>query len=351
MKLRKRLRRVPETILLFIAANTIPWLPRSAVCGLASFLGRLFYRFDRRHRRIAYANLEVAFGERLNAAEIDRITRAMFRSQALVLLDMFWFYRRTHQRLDRWSKTDAAFDAMLREKCPVLVTGHISNWEIVSLVCGLRGGRFTSIYMEQKNSYATRMLNNLRQKTGSKIVKREGGLRGLLKSMREGRGTGLLLDQNTLPDDGGIFVPFFGLPAPVSNITGVFIEKVPQSQIFMVWCAADARGVYHVHARNPFPDGMPQLSRDEITARVTSELERIIRDNPEHWVWTYKRWRFYRPEDDRSRFPFYSESYESYVRYRRLVNNYRKAKAALDAANEAERRKRRERKLKAESGK
>ncbi len=344
MKLRKRLRRIPEALLVLLASYSIPFLSRRAICSLSRLLGRCFYKFDGRHRRIGLANLNIAFGDSISPERKHDILRAMFRSQALTLLDLLWFRRKTKARLRNWVVCDASFDMVFDVPSAVLVTAHLSNWEVISLTCGLRGGRFTSIYMEQKNRFVTKLLNDLRTKTGSKIVKREGGLRALLKSMKEGRGTGLLLDQNTLPYEGGVFVPFFGVPAPVSNISGVFVERV-NAKLYMVWCTADDQGRYQLFAKDPYPDGMPMgADRKDITAHLTLELESIIRQNPDFWTWGYKRWRFCREEDDKSLFPFYVESYESYIRYIQLVQNYQKAKAALDAVNEEERLKRIQRK-------
>ena len=354
MKILKRLRRIPEAGLVLLAGWGIPLLSRRAIHGFAGFIGRLLYRFDRKHYDIAVANLDLAFAGKLSDEEKDTLIRQVFRNQALVMLDLFWFNRDTHKRLVKYVKCDESFDAVLDAYSPVLVTAHISNWEVISLMCGLRGGRFTSIFMKQKNKAANRLLNELRQKTGSKIVKREGGLRALLQSMKEGRGTGLLLDQNTLPHEGGVFVPFFGVPVPVSNVTGVFMKRA-NAKLFMVWCVPDDDGIYRIYARDPYPNGAGNAKREDITARVTLELESIIRDNPAHWIWTYKRWRFYRDSDERSLFPAYAESYSSYVRYLNLKHNYAKAKesgdpdaiaaswAELDAVNQEERRKRRRR--------
>jgi len=57
---------------------------------------------------------------------------------------------------------------------------------------------------------------------------------------------------------------------------------------------------------------------EEIAARATQELETIIRENPQFWLWSYKRWCFYRESDDKDRYPFYRKSYEDTMRRRAL---------------------------------
>jgi lauroyl/myristoyl acyltransferase len=43
----------------------------------------------------------------------------------------------------------------------------------------------------------------------------------------------------------------------------------------------------------------------ELTRRITEELEHVLRARPEHWLWTYKRWKYVPAGDDPERYPFY----------------------------------------------
>jgi lauroyl/myristoyl acyltransferase len=35
-------------------------------------------------------------------------------------------------------------------------------------------------------------------------------------------------------------------------------------------------------------------------------VEELVREHPDQWLWTYKRWKR-RPTEERGRFPFYSK--------------------------------------------
>jgi KDO2-lipid IV(A) lauroyltransferase len=335
MKLRKRLRRIPEAGLVIFAKHAIPLLPRRAVVALAHFLGGAAYRFSPKLRRIAAANIDVAFGDSKSAAEKKLINRLSFNNFSILLLDLFWFGKHTEARLDKYLKFDASFDAVFKIRSAIIITAHIGNWEMIAVGCGHRGYPLTSVAMPIKNSFVNQELLALRTCTGSRIVSRTGALRDVLKALKNGRGTELVMDQNTLPEEGGIFVPFFGLPAPVSNIPGTLLSR-SKSKIVTAWCVPDKNGVYTAYAGSPYPaDDASDMKREEITARMTRELEDVIRNNPSFWLWSYKRWRFYRETDDCSKFPFYSESYEGYAGYLALVKKYDSAKAAADEALQA----------------
>ena len=337
MKLRKRLRRIPEAGLVVFAKHAIPLLSRRGVMSLSRFFGLCAYLFSPKLRNIAAANIDIAFGSDLSESEKKSINRESFNNFSLVLLDLFWFNKHTSERLDKYVKYDKSFEVVFDIPSAIILTAHIGNWELIAAGCGSRGYPLTSIAMPIKNRFVNRELKILRTKTGSAVAGREGAVREVLKALKEGRGTELALDQNTLPADGGVFVPFFGVPVPVSNILGVLLAKA-KSKIVVSWCVPDERGCYVVYAHEPYPvSDAAEMSGDEITVEMTREVEAVIRDNPKFWVWSYKRWRFYRETDDIRRFPFYAESYEGYVRYLALVKKYEtaKTKAAADDALQA----------------
>src|SRR3972149_8887552 len=67
-------------------------------------LGGLGYRLLKKHRKIALANLELAFGKTLSGAERERIAKAVFRNLATMLFEFTripWLGRSDVERLRR----------------------------------------------------------------------------------------------------------------------------------------------------------------------------------------------------------------------------------------------------------
>ncbi len=203
----------------------------------------------------------------------------------------------------------------------------------MSVGCGDQGYPLTSVAMPLRNQFADRELNILRQKTGCSIVARKGALRSVIKAIKGGRGTLLGIDQNTLPEEGGVFVPFFGLEVSASNAVGVLRSAV-SSKVYLTWCVADEKGHYTAYAK-PALELCDEMSREDVTAKVMRELEGVISENPSFWLWSYKRWRFYRSCDEKGAYPFYAESYERYSEHCKLENKYFELLAEADEARQA----------------
>ena len=301
--IRKQLRAIFEVLLAWLAWCVIPWMPRACVLGLARFGGALGWCFARRERKVSLANLELAYGETLSKEERIAIGKSAFQSFALTLLDLFWFSRFTSSRYRRYTHIDPKMAHILQMAPFIGVTGHLGNWEILSMMFGMEGNPMTAVAMPLKNQFVDRMLSRLRKRTGSYPVPRSGAVRALLGALRSNRPIGLLLDQNTRPDEGGIFIPFFGLPVTVSNAVGLLAQKT-QAPIVVVIAVADKRGIYHFVCSDVVTS--EGRTAEELTCAVTRQLELMIREYPHYWLWSYKRWRYYRDQDDASRYPYYA---------------------------------------------
>jgi len=117
----------------------------------------------------------------------------------------------------------------------------------------------------------------------------------------------VLIDQSATRFRRGVWLDFFGLPVFNTAASGLLALKTG---------AGILGGVAY-----PLPDGRVKLSygpeitftptgNDEADIRAINQeclkyCEGVIRENPELWMWCYKRWG-YRPTPEQGRFPSYS---------------------------------------------
>jgi len=285
----------------------IPLLSRESVIRLANGAGWLAFRLSRRDRRIALANLDLAFGETLSKIEKRRLVQRSFTSFVLTGLDYFWFSCDREKRLRDWVVVHNENWPWMRREAMVAVTAHYGNWEVLGWLTISNGATVGSVAKPVKNPLIDAEVNRLRTQSGQVIVPREGALKSLVRILKGGGTVALLLDQDTLPAEGGAFVPFFGVPVPISTAgAGLALKlKIP---ILMAYCTSDAKGVYHCYAREFWmPEDIRDLSAEQVTARIAASLELQIRNEPAYWLWSYKRWKRRLPGFDPARYPFYAD--------------------------------------------
>jgi KDO2-lipid IV(A) lauroyltransferase len=289
----------------------IPPLSRGVVLALARGLAALAWLVARRERRIGLANLDVAFGDTLTADNKRAILRESFRTFALMLLDVFWFAKHTAARVERWVEWRDTPDALWQRRATVGVTAHMGNWELLGQVMSLRGHPLVSVAMPLANPAVDELFLRIRTDNGQQIIPRQGAVRQLLRALRDQRKIGVLLDQNTLPAEGGQFVEFFGVPVPVSAAGSVLGLKTG-AQFLFGYCLAQPDGRYRLVITEHFTPDPPSPGADEaatiaaLTQRTAAVLERDVRAHPGQWLWMYKRWKFIPPGADPARYPFYA---------------------------------------------
>jgi Kdo2-lipid IVA lauroyltransferase/acyltransferase len=307
-KLWRNFRMTFEVGLFRLGLLIVPRLPRRWVLALARGAGCVAYRVARRDRRIALANLDLAYGNGLSGREKAAIARQAFTTFARMLLDSFWFGRKTAERLRRYVEVEESLAVWLRGGPFVGVTAHFGNWEIMGEIAALSGARLASVVKPIRNPSIDGRLNRLRQRTGQRAVARAGALRTLVRHLKEGGSVALVLDQDTRVAEGGVFVSFFGVPVPMSNAAAILAPRM-NAPIVAAFCKALDHGRYRCYARPPLmPDALRSLTPEQITQRIAEFLEAEIRSDPGQWLWMYKRWKRKQPGFDPAQYPFYADS-------------------------------------------
>ena len=297
-----------ELRLFELALAVVPRLPRRVVLFLARWSGRAAWYLAHRDRRIALANLRLAFGDSLTDRQRVRLVRQCFQRVALTALDLLWFSRDTRRRLAQYVTLDESLAKWIRQGGPyVAVTAHFGNWEMLGPFAAMQGLPLTSVAKPLRNIEIDERVTAFRTAMGQVIVPREGALRALLRVLKSKGVVALALDQDTRPADGGTFVPFFGVPVPVSNAAAMLALRLGVP-VLPGFCRAEPGGYYRGYAREALmPADFAGDTEEALTARITAEIEAEIRATPDQWLWSYKRWKRRQPGFDPARYPYYAD--------------------------------------------
>jgi KDO2-lipid IV(A) lauroyltransferase len=191
----------------------------------------------------------------------------------------------------------------------ILLTGHLGNWEVLGCALALKGFPPVSVATPIKNPVVDGIVQGLRTVTGQRIIARQGAVRGMLKTLRDGGRVALLQDQNVRIHEGGVHLEFFGVPAATSPAAGMLAARLGVP-VVMGFCLPEADGRYRIYAPSPplraDPSAAVEAEAIRMTERILREYEKAIGAHPDCWLWMYKRWKNRRPGDDPARYPFYT---------------------------------------------
>lgn len=300
-------------------------LPARWVLVLGNGIAWALMRVDGRGRKIAHQNLDVVFGDTLDAKRRREIVRSSYRESVRAVLLLLHLHPMTAERWHRWSDLpeDAHDDPRLAEmirRGAVLVSGHIGNWE---LLLGMRTAfpeipETVFVAETLTRGVAQRIIEHLRSH-GVVAAMRKGGSRLVMNTVRRGGVAAVLADRNVRGVHGGIYVPFLGLPARTTPLPAWLAVRndVP---LHPVLCLPMPDGRYKVWLGPDLTvnldEGMDANERlVEVTRRINHVLSAVIRERPESWNWMLKRFKG-RPTEERGRYPAYS-SYDPDSKSRR----------------------------------
>ena len=262
--------------------------------------------FARGTRRVALANLDLAFGVDLSFAKKKRLVRDSMQTMARTALDMFWFSRHTEERIATWVRSDPMVAEYGRTVPLIGVTAHFGNWEMLGRWLITHGHPIAAVAAPLINPGVERIFNRSRLAGGLQIIPQSGAVRGLLKALKQKKHLALVIDQNVKPADGGLFVNFFGLPVPMSGAPAMFAARTG-TPLIVFFCRSCPDGSYLVYANPPFAAESLNGDAGLITQKLAAQFEREIRQHPEQWAWMYKRWKHVPPGHSRVGFPFYAK--------------------------------------------
>jgi KDO2-lipid IV(A) lauroyltransferase len=303
----KRFRYRLEWIGVVFATKLIPLLSRKACFYFAGFLGAVISIFDRKGRKVALSNLEVAFGQQYSSGERRKILRHSFQCFAQTMLDLFWSPRLTPENFRRYIKLEN-FEETERgtgsERSIIIACFHYGNFEWLSLACGFLGLTGTIISEEFKNSLLDPIFKRIREQAGHELIPRERGIVRLYKVLRRKGRTALLVDLTIPPKEGAVAIDCFGLKTSVTA-AHAWLHQRTGTPIIPAHSEPLPDGCYRI-VFHPQIDNRKTMTLQQIAQACWNSFEPYARKNPSPWLWMYKHWR-YRPANADRPYPFYAQ--------------------------------------------
>ena len=276
-----------EYVLFRIVAGIIGALPldfASAVSGrIWRFLAPWLPRQQRAHEGLALAFPELSFAER------ERILSAMWDNLGRTFAEFFHLPQILAEERITFEAPEK-FDAILKRGPFIVCSLHLGNWELAG-VAGLRLKLpMTGVYQALTNPLVDRWTYEKRRPffPGGLFDKSPATSRALIRLARAGGYTSFIAD---LREGRGADVPFFGRPA-LSNPFPALLARVAGLPLY----AVRVKRVGGVHfSVNIEPVEVP-VSEDRdadvlsATAALQARFEEFIRETPEQWMWSHRRW-------------------------------------------------------------
>lgn len=270
--------------------------------GILYFFTDIFYFFIYYligyRKKVIFQNLRNSFPEK-SEREIKSIAQKFYRHFTDLLAEGVKNLSISQKQLLKRVKIEhpELLQRLYNENRSVLlVSGHYNNWELLITSQALLfphqavgiGKPLTSKFWDKK-------LNDLRARNGMRIINNRNVNEKLTEWKNESIAILSLSDQSPGDSFKSYWMEFLNQPTAVLFGTELLANEYDMAVVFFHMKKVK-RGHYAIEmeliTENPHKE-----TYGFITESHTRKLEQIIREKPEYWLWSHKRWKREIPEN------------------------------------------------------
>ncbi len=275
----------------------ISLLPHVLLYAFSDVVFFIMYYLVGYRKKVVLKNIENSFPEKSNR-EHEQIARKFFRHLCDLILESLKGFTISKRQLDKRFKVrnPEMLDAFFAQgKGLVMIGGHYNNWEILALGLGYQIKHLPiGIYKKLSNPFFNEKMKQTREKGRLVMVPTHEAKASFDKEYGEPTAIIFGIDQNPSNPARCYWTMFLNQETPVSFGAEKYAKEYDRPVIY---------GQIHKMKRGYYETELVLISespRDEphgaIMEKGTRELERMIMEQPEYWLWSHKRWKATKPE-------------------------------------------------------
>jgi len=264
---------------------------------ISDLLYLLVYHVAGYRRKVVQQNLQNAFPEK-SVEERKRIERKFYHHFCDLVLETVKAISISPKQLNKRivATNPELINKVLSSNRKVIgVAGHYCNWELLALsITSNIDRKFIIIYKPLTNKVFDKFFIRTRSRFKGIPVAMKIVLRKMVELKNEPFLTVLLGDQTPVRHEATYFTNFLNQPTPVF----LGVEKMAKSfdcGVYFCDMRKVKRGCY-TYTAVPLIEDAKAAAPHEITKAHVQYLEKVIREQPEYWLWSHRRWKF-KPHD------------------------------------------------------
>lgn len=280
---------------LYLLCRMVGYLPEWFLYyGLAEILYFLLYYVARYRVKVTRANLHNSFPEK-SGKELREIERKFYRHLGEIFIDTIDLTGISRKRMRRRMVIEAEEEHRRRVagRDWIAALAHYGSWEyfMVYALGDEKDRETVGVYKTLHSKPMDMLYRRMRSRMNMTPVSMSVFLRHVVRNRKEGirMGIGLIADQSPPWFYWDKWYEFLGQPTHFYDGLETIALRFGMPVYFM-----HIEKTRRAHYRGRFEciyDGSEEVQEGEITERYAARLEDMIRNRPELWLWSHKRWK------------------------------------------------------------
>ncbi len=240
-----------------------------------------------RSNKILEENLKI-FSKEISNKEINIIKEKMWKNYGKTFIEYIFldFFNKNNSHVEI-SGEEKLKNKLKAEKSVIFISGHFTNFELMSMEITKMQIKLATIYRPLNNFFLNPLMEFLRKKYVCKnqIEKGIKGVRDTIEYIKRKHCIALMIDQRVSE---GEKINLFGKPAFTTTLPAQLAIKF-NLPIIPVYIERKEDNNFKIEFLDEIkPEG---LNKYKLTNELNHILEKMIKRNPNQWIWTHNRWK------------------------------------------------------------
>ncbi len=273
-------------------------LPLWVLYLFSDFIFVLVFGIFRYRRKVVWQNLSKAFPEKTKK-EKKRIERRFYLHLCDYFIETIKMMHISEKQIQKRIKYDD--DYLMRKiqegKNIVGMLGHCSNWEWLTSMSLKDEYQWAVPYHPLSNKHFDDFMSKLRRRFGAEPVPMKRTYKRLIEINKSGKlfVAGMIADQSPPSVRNRHWLTFMNQDTAVMEGSERIAQKTGACVVYCKMTKVK-RGYYNIELI-PITDNIDKEEDFFVTQRYYEILEEHIKEQPEYWLWTHRRWKRKRPTD------------------------------------------------------
>lgn len=270
----------------------ISLLPLRVLYFLSDMFYGLAYYVLRYRRDVVAGNLQIAFPEK-TGTERRIIEKKFYHNFIDSFVETIKLISASDRFIEKhftgnWEVVNKVYESGRRAH---LHLGHNFNWEWGNIVLGSKTPfKFLAVYAPISNAVFNKLFLKLRSRSGVIMLPADKMREQFLPYRNTQFLLGLVADQNASNPARAWWFKFFGRPAPF--VKGPAKNAIASDAVVIFasikkFKRGHYEAIFSVNEENP-----RSLTEEQLTEKFVRYLENNIRQYPDLWLWSHRRWRW-----------------------------------------------------------